>query len=107
MDIKPSKLKLRVVWCKNFLGLAINQLNSNGEYFLTRYYFWPKTEAWEQLKLELDTKLWLTSEEKVEILKISSDAMKYWLLYRNTKTVEKFKTDFPKLEIINGSYIGL
>jgi 30S ribosomal protein 3 len=53
MNIKISKLKLRVVWCRNFLGLAINQRNLKREYSLTCYYFWPKTEAWEQLKLEL------------------------------------------------------
>ena len=57
-------LKLKVTWFKNFLGLAIDQVSLNQKYFLTSYYFWPKTDAWEQLKSELDAKPWLTTREK-------------------------------------------
>ena len=68
METKPFQLKLKIAWFKNFLGLAIDQVDFNQGYSLTPYYFWPKTEAWEQLKLELDSKLWLAKDEKVEIL---------------------------------------
>ena len=99
MSIEPLRLRLKVAWFKNFLGLAIGQVNSSQHHFLTPYYFWPKTEAWEQLKLELNSKTWLTQEEKIRILKITRDVMEYWLSYRNTKTIEDFKEDFQKFEI--------
>jgi len=60
MNTEPLRLRLRVAWFKNFLGLAIDQANSSQQHSLTLYYFWPKTEAWEQLKLELNSKNWLT-----------------------------------------------
>ena len=69
MSNNQYKLRLKIVWFKDFLGLAIDQVSLKREYSLTPYYFWPKTEAWEQLKLELDSKLWLTQVEKVEILR--------------------------------------
>jgi len=100
MDDKPLKLKLKVAWFKNVLGIAIDQASLHQQYSLTPYYFWPRTEAWEQLKLELDTKLWLTSEEKLSILKTTSDIMKYWLSYRNVKTVENLKQDFDDIKIV-------
>ena len=100
MNIEPLRLRLRVAWFKNFLGLAIDQANSSQQHSLTPYYFWPKTEAWEQLKLELNSKNWLTQEEKIRTLKITRDVMEYWLSYRNTGTIENFKEDFQNSEIL-------
>jgi hypothetical protein len=45
MTKKPYQLKLKIAWFKNFLGLAIDQVNLDQQYSLTPYYFWPKTEA--------------------------------------------------------------
>ena len=67
---------------------------------LQNSYFWPKTEAWEQLKLELDSKLWLTKKEKEQILQTTGDVMKYWLSYRNTKTVENLKEEFKEIDVL-------
>ena len=94
------ELKLKVFWFKNVLGLAIDQVNLNQKSPLTNYYFWPKTEAWEQLKLELDSKLWLTKKEKEQILQTTGDVMKYWLSYRNTKTVENLKEEFKEIDVL-------
>ena len=96
MEKTSFQLKLKIIWFKDFLGLAIDQVNFNQRYSLTPYYFWPKTEAWEQLKLELDSKLWLTQEAKINILQVTSNVMKYWLSNRNTKTTE----DFKEIEIL-------
>ena len=69
MHTRSLRLKLKIVWFKNFLGLAIDQVILDQQYSLTPYYFWPKTEAWEQLKLELSSRRWLNPEEKKRILK--------------------------------------
>ena len=100
MNTEPLRLRLRVAWFKNFLGLAIDQANSSQQHSLTPYYFWPKTEAWEQLKLELNSKNWLTQEEKIKTLKITRDVMEYWLSHRNTRSIENFKEDFQNSEIL-------
>jgi len=100
MSTKQFHLKLKIVWFKNFLGLAIDQVILDQQYSLTPYYFWPKTEAWEQLKLELDSKRWLNSEEKKRILKTAGDIMNYWLSCRNEKSIANLKEDFPDIEIL-------
>ena len=101
MKNKQFQLKLKVAWFNNFLGLAVDQVNSDNQYSLTPYYFWPRTEAWEQLKLELDSKLWLTKEEKIKVLKTTGEVMSYWLSNRNTKTVSSLREDFVGVEIVN------
>ena len=94
------ELKLKVFWFKNVLGLAIDQVTLNQKYPLTTYYFWPKTEAWEQLKLELNSKLWITKKEKEQILQTTGDVIKYWLSYRNTKAVENIKEEFKEIDVL-------
>jgi 30S ribosomal protein 3 len=104
MNSKKIQLKLKIAWFKNFLGLSIDQVNSTQQYPLTPYYFWPKTEAWELLRLDLNSKIWLTQEEKFRILKTTGDVMEYWLSYRDTKTCENLQEDFPGIEVVTIKY---
>ena len=96
METLPFQLKLKLLWIKDSLALGIDQVSSDKRYPLTSYYFWPRTDAWEQLNLELNSKLWLSKEEKIKLLKTTSDVMNYWLLYRDTRTVEDFKNRFQE-----------
>ena len=100
MDIKKFQLKLKVIWFENFLGIGIDQVSSNQQYFLTPYYFWPKTEAWEQLKSDLDSKPWLRKKEKINILNLSADIMNYWRQRRNTESLEVVKNSFFEVDFI-------
>jgi len=100
MDKNGFQLRLRVAWFKNFLGLAIDQVSLEKQYALTPYYFWPKTDAWEQLKLELDSKIWLTPEEKIALLKPTAELMKYWLSCRDEPDIKIFQEKFEKMEFV-------
>jgi len=100
MNNKPFRLKLKIAWFKNFLGLAVDQVIEDQKYALTPYYLWPKTEAWEQLKLELDSKLWLARDEKIEILKTTSDVMSYWLSHRDKRKVTNLREKFKDVEVL-------
>ena len=80
------------------MGLGIDLVLPKQQYSLTPYYFWPKTEAWEQLKLELDSRLWLNEEEKAKILQVAGNVMNHWLLNRKTKTAQEFRKDFQGVE---------
>jgi hypothetical protein len=49
--------------------------------------------------LDLDSKLWLTKKEKEQILQ-TGDVMKYWLSYRDTKTIENLKEELKGIEVL-------
>ena len=93
-------LKLKVLWLKNSLGLGIDQANIKHQFPLTQYYFWPKTEAWEQLKSDLDSKPWIRKKEKINILNLSADIMNYWRQRRNTESLEVVKNSFFEVDFI-------
>ena len=73
-----QKLNLQVLWLDDSLGLAVNQQTSGGIFPLTPYYFWPISEAWEQIRFELDSKQWIPSEERIRILNVAVDVMNCW-----------------------------
>ncbi len=98
-----NQLKLRVFWLKDALGLAIDQTFLDQVYPLTQYYFWPRTEAWEQLQLDLDTKTWLSENEKLVILNIATDVIEHWRNYRNRSNLEGFTRNFNDTTIVGVS----
>ena len=61
-------LKLQVLWLDDSLGLAVNQHTQDGILPITPYYFWPVSEAWEQIRFELDSKPWIPEEERLVLL---------------------------------------
>jgi len=100
MTVVPQQLKLRVLWLKNVLGLSIDQTIVKQSYPLTQYYFWPRTEAWDQLKLELDSKPWLSQTEKIVVLNLATDIITHWRTYRNTETIENIANNFSEASFV-------
>ncbi len=94
------KLELKVFYAGNFLGLSIDQVTANNTVPVTAYYLWPRTDAWEQLKLELDSKKWITASEKIRILNSTVEIMNYWRKNRTDINIEELKTQFSELKFI-------
>ena len=101
MMVESQQLKLKVLWLKNVLGLAIDQTVIKQSYPLTQYYFWPRTEAWDQLKLELDSKPWLSEKEKIVILNLATDIITHWRTNRNTGAVNKIANTFSEAAFVD------
>lgn len=95
------QIKLKVLWAKNFLGLSIDRVNNSYVNPVTNYYFWPKTEAWEQLKLELDFKPWIYDKEQQNLLNSAAEVMNFWQHERNSATLQDAKKAFRNINFIN------
>jgi len=80
-----TKFKINTIWLENKLGLSINQIQSNNQIPLTPYFFWPKTNVWDQIKIELDTKTWILNSEKTTLLNSVAEIMNQWQDYANKK----------------------
>ena len=100
-----QKLNLQVLWLDDSLGLAVNQQTSGGIFPLTPYYFWPISEAWEQIKFELDSKPWITEEERVNLLNSVVKVMNEWQQYRNNPN-ETVNNQNGVLELTNITISG-
>ena len=94
------KLKLNAIWDKTFLGLAIDQVIGNYQSPITAYYFWPRTEAWEQLKLELESKPWISRDEKIRILNAVTDLMNVCMQENNIESISSIKKSFTDINFV-------
>ena len=94
------QLELKILWSNNFLGLAIDQISVRSRLPITSYYFWPKTDAWEQLKIELAFKPWIKDKEKVCILNSAAEVMNFWQTNRNSETFKDAINHFPEVNFV-------
>jgi 30S ribosomal protein 3 len=81
-------LTIQVLWLDNSLGFAINQTTAKTKVALTPYYFWPISDAWQQIKLELESKSWIKESERFKILNSITDTMNKW---ENSLSSDKFR----------------
>ena len=73
-----ENFKFKILLLENSLGSAIYQ-GYNGKYVpLTTYYYWPRTDAWKQVLLDLETKSWISQREKKFILNKTTDILNQW-----------------------------
>lgn len=85
-----QKLELQVLWLDNSLGLAVNQKKETENFPITPYYFWPVSEAWEQIRFDLESKQWITDEERIKFLNLVVKVMNKWQKARANSTNEIF-----------------
>ncbi|KAL8484788.1 hypothetical protein ACS0TY_027185 [Phlomoides rotata] len=81
--VKPMgipRLVLRFIWMEKNIRIAIDQVipGGYGTIPLSPYYFWPKKDNWEELKVTLETKHWISYKQMVTLLNHASDIITFW-----------------------------
>ena len=72
------KFKIKVLLLNDSIGIAIDQIYLSNVIALTNYYFWPKTDAWKLIQLEIGSKNWLNKNEKILILNELTEILNSW-----------------------------
>ncbi|RRT83671.1 hypothetical protein B296_00002421 [Ensete ventricosum] len=82
MVVKPPenpRLVLRFMWMEKNIGLALDQvIPGHGAIPLSPYYFWPRKDAWEELKSKIEAKPWISQKRMIILLNQATDIINLW-----------------------------
>ena len=90
-----QQFTFRILWLDNNVAIAIDHVVKKNYSPLTCYFFWPRNDAWEQLKNELDSKPWIDDKDKIAILNQTTEIINFWQEKGKQKSLLQAQEKFP------------
>jgi 30S ribosomal protein 3 len=76
---RKQRAVLRFLWLEKNIGISLDQVvPGHGIIPLSPYFFWPRKDAWEELKSKLDSKKWISSKTTIILLNQATNIINLW-----------------------------
>ncbi|XP_051145831.1 30S ribosomal protein 3-1, chloroplastic-like [Andrographis paniculata] len=73
------RLVLKFIWMEKNIGVGLDQMiPGHGTVPLSPYFFWPRKDAWEELKTTLESKPWISQKKMIILLNQATDIINLW-----------------------------
>lgn len=95
MQAEEATYSLNFLWLDKNIAVAVDQVFSRGHRSpVTEFFFWPRKDAWEELKASLEGKAWIGEREKVLLLNRCTEVINYWQ-DENKHSAKEAASKFP------------
>jgi len=92
----PLQFALNFLWLQKNVAVAVDQLfDQTKKSPVTEYFFWPRVDAWEELKDALEAKPWVQERDKIILLNKATEIINFWQDNEPKKTVDEAREAFP------------
>ena len=91
-----GKIVLRVLWLEKTIGIALDESTGKSSYPMTEYFFWPRKDAWDELKSRFDSYSWVDQEEAVELLNKITELIQLWQEEDKKVSFTKYQEKYPE-----------
>lgn len=90
-----SKFTFKILWLENNIAIAIDYVVGKSFSPLTSYFFWPRNDAWDQLKIDLEAKPWIAENDKIALLNQATEIINFWQETGKNQSITKAQEKFP------------
>jgi len=93
--------KLKFLWLEKNIAVCVDQVLKKDNFSpMTEYFFWPRKDAWEELKEALDAKPWVSERDAVLLLNRTTEVINFWQEEGVKHTLSEAREKFPDCEFI-------
>eukprot|EP00891_Asterochloris_glomerata_P001453 jgi/Astpho2/1453/Aster-06302 len=73
---------LNVLWLERNIGMAVDQVFGESETQrrapVTEYFFWPRNDAWDEVKAAMETKPYISERQRIDLLNKVTQVIRLW-----------------------------
>ena len=94
---------LNFLWLEKYIAVSLDYAINERYIPLTKYYFWPQNDAWEDLKNFLENSKWISQSESVFLLNKLTEVINYWQEKDeyDVKSLQNARSVFPDVRFFS------